>query len=192
MGAPRFSLSGIVSVAVFLFAGRAIGSPTHTSEMELAGRGQCFIENKGQWDARAQFMAQSGGIDSWITEEGVVYDFHKFVPVPNQPSRLGRRRPPKGTRIGQVVKISFANARPGVATASGELGGKLNYFLGNDKSQWATGVRRFSEARSQEIYDGISVPTSVNLAPAAISSVSFASSPVNGGSVATGTVALLG
>lgn len=123
-----------------------------------ANQSEAFIENKGQWDSRARFLAQSPGIDSWVTGDGVVYDFNKFVPDAKQANRLPghEKEPTKGTRYGHVVKMSFAGSKAAQMTTTGELPGKLNYFVGNDRTHWATEVRRFSEAHAEQIYNGIS------------------------------------
>ncbi len=112
-----------------------------------------FVENKGQWDARVQFMSQTPGINQWITSEGVVLDFNRFIAeVTSAPSRAKT-----GHLEGHVVKMSFVNASPCAVTGEAELEGKNNYLLGNDESKWATGVRRFAEAHAEQPYNGISV-----------------------------------
>ena len=138
---------------------RKTAPSTAEAQQKLAiNQSQAFIENKGQWDSRAKFLAQSPGIDSWVTEDGVVYDFHRFVPDSKQAMQpRGKfQKPPSGTRYGHVVKMSFEGAQPAQLTASKELKGKLNYFLGNDHTKWANKVRRFGEAHAEQIYYGIS------------------------------------
>ena len=108
------------------WAGR--GSPTHG--------GQCFIENKGQWDSRALFLARSAGANVWITETGAVYDF-------------------KAISNGHVVRMEFEGGTPSSVVGEGEKPGTYSYFIGKDRSKWASGVRRFEEARTERVYEGI-------------------------------------
>lgn len=37
-----------------------------------------FIENKGRWDSEVLYLYQLGGLNAWITQKGVVYDFYHF------------------------------------------------------------------------------------------------------------------
>src|SRR6187551_1728676 len=39
---------------------------------------QYFVENKGQWPGEVLFMTRMAGVDVWITDHGVVYDFNKM------------------------------------------------------------------------------------------------------------------
>src|SRR5215204_5460011 len=39
---------------------------------------QYFVENKGQWPGEVLFMTRMSGVDVWITDHGVVYDFNKM------------------------------------------------------------------------------------------------------------------
>ena len=39
---------------------------------------QYFVENKGQWPGEVLFMTRIAGVDVWITDHGVVYDFNKM------------------------------------------------------------------------------------------------------------------
>ena len=118
---------------------------------------QTFIENRGQWDSRVRYFARSKGIDSWITRDSVVFDLHKFVPDSRHGARpLAKFQPVNGKRVGDVVKVSFSGSKPATIEPGRELPGKLNYMIGNDRSKWAIGVRRYAEATAQRIYPGIS------------------------------------
>ena len=39
---------------------------------------QYFVENKGQWPGDVLFMTRMAGVDVWVTDQGVVYDFNKM------------------------------------------------------------------------------------------------------------------
>jgi len=60
---------------------------------------QAFIENKGQWDRRADFRAQTSGLDYWLTPKGVTFDYHRPMTVNG-----------KSTRAGQIIKMTFAGS----------------------------------------------------------------------------------
>src|SRR5579862_4534487 len=47
---------------------------TNVGQAQLA-----FVENKGQWDSSALFHSVGQGLDYWITNSGMVFDFHPFV-----------------------------------------------------------------------------------------------------------------
>jgi len=42
----------------------------------------CFIENKGQWPEAVLFLARMGGLDFWITREGMNLNFFQRREVP--------------------------------------------------------------------------------------------------------------
>lgn len=49
------------------------------SKMQASGSNndkQYFVENKGQWPAGVLFMTRMAGVDVWITDHGVLYDFN--------------------------------------------------------------------------------------------------------------------
>ena len=106
----------------------------YTSAQHLA-----FIENKGQWDSQARFMARLKGMNLWLTDGGFVYDFH--------------RTNPDSTLSGHVVRMKFKGGNV--------YGGKhhipahgedkhteyYNYFLGNDSTKWASNVPLYGAVR---------------------------------------------
>ncbi|MBL7993689.1 MAG: hypothetical protein JNN25_19785, partial [Candidatus Kapabacteria bacterium] len=106
-----------------------------------------FIENKGQWASEVRYMTRLRGMNVWLTDGGFVYDFHRR----NEDSSLS----------GHVVRMKFAGGT--------EYGGKrhipshgedkqtayYNYFLGNDRSKWASNVPLYGSVRLEEVYPGI-------------------------------------
>src|SRR4051794_456757 len=61
-------------------------------------QGPVYIENKGQWDRRVRFLLRSGGLDSWITDHGVVYDLYQLSPASSSEKKQSRQI----SRRGQV------------------------------------------------------------------------------------------
>lgn len=116
----------------------------------LKGAPDAFIQNLGQWDARAQFLSRSPGVDVWLTDQGAVYDFYRLK------ENRGNDELTRGkAKIGHVVRMEFVGGTPSNVLGQGEVEGRFNYFVGNDRSKWASDVPRFSEVRSERIYDGV-------------------------------------
>lgn len=106
-----------------------------------------FIENKGQWSSEVRYMTRLHGMNVWLTDGGFVYDFH--------------RRNEDSSVSGHIVRMKFAGGT--------EYGGKrhipshgeekqtayYNYFLGNDRSKWASNVPLYGAVRLEEVYPGI-------------------------------------
>lgn len=138
----------------------AAGSAAQVQLATASSTGAVFIENRGQWDAQAQFLARSPGVDVWVTERGAVYDFYQariqglgsggrgVDPISNQQSPVFNRK-------GHVVRMEFVGSGGSQVVGFSEREGKHNYFLGNDSSRWATDVPLFGEARSERVYPGV-------------------------------------
>lgn len=154
----------------------ALPAATPSSSLMRATRPLAFIENRGQWDAQAQFLARSPGVDTWVTERGVVYDFHRVEaevgsgkskvesrepssPISSQQSSINNPKNQesriKNSRRGHIVRMEFVGGKPSPVRGEGELEARYNYFLGNQESKWASDVPSFAEARSEQIYDGV-------------------------------------
>lgn len=135
---------------------------TRLQRSAVAKAAEAFVPNMGQWDAQALFLARSPGVDAWVTESGVVYDFFEtraqgtgdgdrgdeLSPIKNQKSRISNRR-------GHVVRMEFVGGFASPVRGEGLLDGRFNYFLGSDESRWASNVPRFAEVRSERVYDGV-------------------------------------
>lgn len=136
----------IATLASAFAFGLAFAGPTNPGASTISERGALgtvFVENKGQWNSQAEFLAQGKGVNLWITKDGPVYDF------------VGPVEKGRGER--QAVRVGLVGGRSSKAAGLKELNGRFNYFVGKDPRKWVTDVRRFAEVQSDGVYDGVSV-----------------------------------
>jgi hypothetical protein len=122
-----------------------------------------YVENKGQWDEEAKFLARGSGLDLWVTRDGMVFDVYRHVAAgSSSDSGLSELlqlreevREPQTRQVGHVVRLRFLGAGDPYAEGRGIKDGHESYFLGSDPSRWASGCRRFESARLGRLYAGI-------------------------------------
>jgi hypothetical protein len=148
----------LLTVALLALMGSA-DSPSPQSKLDRLNQRLRFEENKGQWNNESRFLARSPGLDAWVTQDGVVYDFYKMVG--DRPNPFERPRTPqslpKQERVGHVVRLRFEGASPGsTATGKSRLRGYSNY-LKPGLGETATFVSQYASAQVSEIYPGVSL-----------------------------------
>lgn len=147
-------LPGVLACALFMSTGALAQNATlpdrsrlDVARTALAEQQPGFVENRGQWHPDARFMARVNGLDLWVTNKGLVYDLYRMEQDASKKIE---------GRTGHVVNMRFVGAGSDAAAAGeGAQPGAFNYFIGKDRSRWATNVRRYSEARINSIYPGI-------------------------------------
>lgn len=103
-----------------------------------------FIENKGQWNEEVLFYSSIPSANIWITKTGVVFDY--FSIQENE----------QNIREGHVIKYTFSNSSiPDSICKLKEREEYSNYFIGKDKSSWASSVHHYEEVILKNIYYGI-------------------------------------
>lgn len=112
-------------------------SPNQAQRL-LAARSARFIENKGQWDSRAKYVARSGGLDLWFTDNGIRYDHHA--------SRSGSRA------VGQVVDMFFRDGRPIQPAGRRVTDSRADYYTGKKP---ALNVRSYRELYAKNVLAGV-------------------------------------
>ena len=137
-----------------------------------------FIQNKGQWNPDVKYLARIGGMNAWITNTGVVYDYYRVTKnyirakaSGNSPDeriaslweRINTRQKKayenKNTVIqGHVIKMQLINAEKNfTATGGSQREEYYNYFIGSDQSKWAGGVPLYGTVELQGVYKNIDV-----------------------------------
>jgi hypothetical protein len=117
-----------------------------------------FIENKGQLDSRVRFYVKTSSQTLYFTDHGIVFDLFrenisagKRIEGPEnacQTTKINKKR--------LVFNLGFDNSRRGGLIEGldrQETG--INYFVGNDKSEWMTGIPTYKGIVYKGIYKGI-------------------------------------
>jgi hypothetical protein len=103
-----------------------------------------FIPNRGQVNRQAVFYAKTPGYTLWMTKEGLVFDGVK---------PKGKEKKEFERDYSKLVFID-AHKKPGMAAAD-ETAYKVNYFKGEDKSEWRTDIPTSKAVLYKELYKHI-------------------------------------
>ena len=101
-----------------------------------------FEPNRGQFDARARYVARGAGYTLFLTKSSAV------MSLAAQPAK-------KPTRTASVT-LGLAGASPrATITGRGELPGKVNHLEGTDRSRWQTNVPTYARVGYEDVWKGI-------------------------------------
>ncbi len=123
-----------------------------------------FIENKGQWDAEVKYMSNAGNGAFFLQKNGfsVVQhdqkDFQRMVDKihGNNISQLKTIQP--DVLNSHAYSVEFLNASSSVQIIPDKpLPSVNNYFIGNDKSKWASNCKIYGAVTYKNMYPGIDV-----------------------------------
>ena len=118
-----------------------------------------FIKNSGQWPGNVLFLLQSQGVNTWITKNGLVFDYYQIdgKNTDFNDSKL------TGIIKGQVISMSFKRSLTEKdISATGKSNAYYNYFIGNNPSKWATNVPAFHKVLLHNVFDNIDMELSVD------------------------------
>jgi hypothetical protein len=101
-----------------------------------------YIENVGQWNAKAVSHAHGNGVDYWISHNGLVMDF-------NRSATIGK----KSFRVGHVVDMAFSGGETPLVSYEGRAKVKTD-FLEYGRTR-AVHAASYAEVRLNGIYPGI-------------------------------------
>ena len=158
--------TGLITAAL----GAAVGATAQGSaangksvQSALAEQSMTFRENKGQWDSRAQFLAQAPGLDYWVTGTGIKVDQYRVMSSSKSNGVVRTDEPYNKvaafddmTREGNVVEMRFMNGN--AVTRSVGYGQKASVmdYMANANHQ-ARGVHTYDEAVVNSVYPGVNV-----------------------------------
>lgn len=118
-----------------------------------------FRENKGQWDRNVFYKAKIPGGNLYLEQKAFVYQFYDEQDI----IRIGElhhesiKNPQHQDSIihFHAFKVEFLDGLNTTLTPSVTRPDFENYFIGKDRSKWASQVRKFEEIVYQEIYPNI-------------------------------------
>lgn len=98
---------------------------------------QFFIENKGQWPSEVLYLTQIGGLNTWITTKGMLYEFYKTQEI--NKTEKGKFDDKQYKSWGQRISYTLSGDNETRKTEGKlKLQGYKNYLIGNDDSKYAS------------------------------------------------------
>ncbi len=101
-----------------------------------------FELNQGQTDERVKFLSRANGFTLFLTPTEAVL------------SLRNANRADKTRRAALRMKLVGSNAAPEIVGTE-ELPGKSNYMIGNDRSDWRTGIPNYKRVEYKQVYPGV-------------------------------------
>ncbi len=118
--------------------------------LHVSGADAAFIENKGQWSANIKYLAKSKNIYAWVTDSGVVYDHFQLYTDSADADKMRI----KGSVLAMQLQNTNGNCNH---IGIGRQGTHHNYFIGSDRTAWASQVPLYNKVIAKNIYDGIDI-----------------------------------
>lgn len=122
-----------------------------------------FIENKGQWDPQVKYMSSAGSGSFYLTDKGFTITQYNPEDVENIKIRMHEENR-SGTVNRQIKKdsvrtdsysVQFLNSQTPVIIPDKEVPSVNNYFIGNDRSKWASNCKIYLGVTYKNIYPNI-------------------------------------
>ncbi|RPD49779.1 PKD domain-containing protein [Hymenobacter sediminis] len=131
-------------------------SPAPTPTLE-------FVENRGQWDARARYMAELPAGRLFLTSTGFTYTLAD--PAALQAAHEHTTGTPAPTLRSHAYAMLFEGGNSRATVQGNKPTAEVrNYYLGKDPSHWASKVPGFREVTYTNVYPGIGIKLYENAA----------------------------
>jgi len=101
-----------------------------------------FVANRGQSDARVQYVAQGLGYAFYLTRREIVLAFVNGAPAP--PAVRGH-----------TVAMRFVGGDPDVAIDGGRKEGVVSYLRGSDASRWRAELPAYTDVVYRSLWPGV-------------------------------------
>ena len=113
-----------------------------------------FVPNKGQWPNGVLYKADVNGGKIWLEEKGILYQFTDYSNVPHADFK---HKPNGKPEIKQhLIYAQFLGANENFTTLkSSPTSHYYNYFIGKNKSKWASKLYGYNRITYQNLYNNI-------------------------------------
>ncbi len=125
-----------------------------------------FIENKGQWDQGVKFKSNAGDGAFYLTDKGFTITQYNPKDLENIEARSHGASPSNSRTAGHNTEnevrthrydVEFLNSQTPQIVPNKPLQSVNNYFIGNDRSKWASNCKIYLGVTYQNVYKGIDV-----------------------------------
>lgn len=134
-------------------ASPAPSDPSAVEALENYGKLPLYFEpNRGQVDARVRFLARLPELTVYLTDEEAVIRLRRLKS--NRHGAEPKQETPRSEEATVRMKLAGPHRAPRI-NGSDKQAGIVNYFLGNDPSQWRTNVPLYRKVVYEGAYPGV-------------------------------------
>lgn len=118
-----------------------------------------FIKNMGQLEKDVRYFEKGSGHATYFTNEGVYLNLTRRVAEDrSKPSSGEAFEVEKFDAKSELIKLSLSGSSKNPEIISVDaLDGKINYFVGGDRSKWKTSIPTYGGILYKEVYKGIDI-----------------------------------
>jgi len=137
----------MVSARVWSGAQAVTEVPTRARQADFGRLPLTFEMNAGQTSPEVSFLSRGSGYTAYLTAGSMVLSLRTG-------GAAGMTNPSLTGRASVQLSLVDAASTPAVVGENAQPG-KVNYFLGNDPTQWHTNVPTYGRVRYKNVYPGI-------------------------------------
>jgi hypothetical protein len=131
---------------------RADVSPSaRAAALKIGGAALRFEPNVGQFAPAARYVARGRAYALFLTADGATLALHR----PTDDGSAARLESASDSQ--SVVTMKLRGAAPVEPRGISPLPGRSNYFVGNDRATWRSGVESFERVRYEGVLPGVDV-----------------------------------
>ncbi|HEV3468308.1 MAG TPA: hypothetical protein VG148_03235, partial [Pyrinomonadaceae bacterium] len=155
----------ILCAAALIFASAATvlrreATPQTAAQQDYGRIPLAFEANRGQTAEAVNFLARGAGYTLFLKPDEAVFALSRQSAPPREDEQGEERQagapPSRAAETPAVLRMRLVGADAGAAAeGADELGGKVNYLVGDDPAKWRTGVPTFARVRYRGVYPGI-------------------------------------
>lgn len=129
---------------------------TIKSQTSQSGSYARFTENKGQWPANIKFMSKLNGGELWVDNQGLTFNFiHPDDLKKIEEARHGHEVLLSDELRTHAYKMKFVRSDKASFRGKNNESDYANYYLGNDKSKWASKVSITKDIEIKNAVEGL-------------------------------------
>ena len=144
------------SLIVGIYSLNAQQSNVEISNISLTHNTFSFMENKGQWDQDVLFKSTFKGGNLWIQKNKFLFHLQDYKQL--ESNHKSDYSNPKQTNNNHLLYLFFKNSLPVEKTTQEFPSSEYyNFFIGKDRTKWASDIHTYSKVTLHEIYKGIAI-----------------------------------
>jgi hypothetical protein len=117
-----------------------------------------FEVNQGQSDQQVKFLSRGNGYALFLTPTEAVLALQQNSEARSQNPESQTQPPTPNPQPPTVLRMQLIGANPQpLVEGVDELPGKVNYFIGNDPTQWRTNIPTYARVKYHNVYPGVDV-----------------------------------